>query len=214
MIHCCISFSTHLAVILACFYSCLASGVDVFCIRPNGVVAEKMELDISGALDDDKGFDENMSVKRKTWCKEDIVIPQTDLKCGKYLFIREKRKKSRWLLIDKEGNMLGYAEMYLFKTELEARKLLKNSFSSPTRLTLKNIWGKNGTCCVFRDMKEFPETLLYATRGNLGLSVRGPHEREVWDVKLAEAVLDFFLDRSTWVPVDEKEVAAAWERRK
>lgn len=63
-------------------------------------------------------------------------------------------------------------------------------------------------------MKESPKNLLYATRGNLGFSIRGPRDRDVWDIKLAESVLDFFLNRSSWIPADEKEVAVALERRK
>lgn len=201
-----------LTVIYLC--SCLAFADSIFRIEPGGIVPGKMELDICGEMDGDQGFNETVPVKRKTWSKEDIVIPQTDLKCGEYLFIREKRKNSRWLLIDKEGNMLGYAEMYLFETERKARKLLKNGLLSPNRMTLKEVWGKEGTCCIFKDMKEYSKNLLYATRGNLGLSIRGPRERDVWNLKLAECVLDFFLDRSTWVPADEKEVAAALTRRK
>jgi hypothetical protein len=201
-----------LTVIYLC--SCLAFADSIFRIEPGGIVPGKMELDICGEMDGDQGFNETVPVKRKTWSKEDIVIPQTDLKCGEYLFIREKRKNSRWLLIDKEGNILGYAEMYLFETERKARKFLKNGLLSPNRMTLKDVWGKEGTCCIFKDMKEYPKTLLYATRGNLGLSIRGPRERDIWNLKLAECVLNFFLDRSTWGPADEKEVAAALTRRK
>ena len=201
-------------VLLVAIYlcSCMAFGESVFRIKPGGVIAGEMELDICGGMDGDKGFDENVPMKRKTWSKEDIVIPQTDLKCGEYLLLRDGEKC--WVLRDKEGYMLGDVYVYLFKTERSARKLLKNSLLSPTRLTLKDRWGRDGTCGISIDMKEFPKSLLYATRGNLAFSADGPRDRDVWDAKLAETILDFFLDRTSWIPADEKEVAAALEKRK
>ena len=213
MIHCSISFFIHLAMIFACLYSCLASGEDVFCISPHGVAAEKMELDICGDMDGDKGFDENLPVKRKTWSKTDIVIPQTNLKCGEYLFLRGGQKDFHWWrLMDKEGNMLGYVHIYLFKTEREARKMLKNRKLSVISLKVKDVWGRDGTCGVFEDMETFPAMLLYAIRGNLGIAIGGPRERDVWDVKLAESIFDFFLDRTSWIPMDEKDLAVALKK--
>ena len=194
------------------FFSCMAFGEPVWRIGPDGAVVIEMELDILGEKDGDKGFDENVPVKRKTWSREDIVIPQTNLKCGKYLFLRDG--PDCWVLRDKAGNLLGYVYMYLFKTEQEARNLLKSDLASPTPLTLKDVWGKDGVCCVFQEIEKNSQSFLYATRGNLAFSARGPRDRDVWDVKLAESVLDFFLDPSTWVSADKKEVAAALARRK
>ena len=195
-----------------CFCSCMAFGEPVWRIGPDGAVVIEVELDILGEKDGDKGFDENVPVKRKTWSREDIVIPQTDLKCREYLFLRDG--PDCWVLMDKEGTRQGDVCVYLYKTEREARKFLKNGLLSPNRMTLKDVWGREGTCCIFHEKKDIPPTLLYATRGNLAFSIGGPYNRDVWDVQLAESVLDFFLDPSTWVPADKKEVAAALARRK
>ncbi len=88
MIHCSISFFIHLAMIFACLYSCLASGEDVFCISPNGVAAEKMELDICGDMDGDKGFDENLLVE----CNSDL---KTKFPAGTIFKISVKPKKTK-----------------------------------------------------------------------------------------------------------------------
>lgn len=119
----------------------MAFGESVFRIKPGGVIAGEMELDICWEMDGDKGFDENSPVKRRTCSKEDTVIPQTDLKCGEYLFLRDGAEC--WVLRDKEGYKLGNMYIYLFKTERSARKLLKNSLLSPTLLTLKDVWGRD-----------------------------------------------------------------------
>lgn len=195
-----------------CFCSCMAFGEPVWRIGPDGAVMVEMELDILGEKDGDKGFDENVPVKRKIWSRKDIVIPQTDLKCGEYLFLRDG--KNRWVLMDKEGARQGDVCMYLYQTEREARKFLKNGLLSPNRMTLKDVWGREGTCCIFHEKKDVPHPFLYAMRGNLAFSVGGPYNRDVWNVKLAESILDFFLDKTSWIPADEKEVAAALTRRK
>ncbi len=63
--------------------------------------------------------------------------------------------------MDKEGNMLGYVHIYLFKTEREARKMLKNRKLSVISLKVKDVWGRDGTCGVFEDMETFPAMLFY-----------------------------------------------------
>ena len=126
-----------------------------------------MELDICGDMDGDKGFDENLPVKRKTWSKTDIVIPQTNLKCGEYLFLRGGQKRFSLVEVDGQGReyAFGYVHIYLFKTEREARKMLKNRKLSVISLKVKDVWGRDGTCGVFEDMETFQAMLLYAIRG-------------------------------------------------
>ena len=82
-------------ILLIAIYLCpfIAFASPVFHIETGGIVTREIKLDICGEMDGDEGFDENVPVKRKTWCKEDVVIPQTDLNVGN-IYLLEKNERN------------------------------------------------------------------------------------------------------------------------
>ena len=184
----------------------IAMGVHVYEFRPTEV-AER-DIPVWGDVLENEKF---LPVQEgKKFKKSDLFIPGENIKCGDGFLMHTLDGRSLdWVLLNKNGEEVLIVSVYLFDSEFDARSGLVSQFCEYCDLRIGERWGKeetspSGTWYVCRMAQGKKGNLLFASRGNFGISFIIRSSDDKITLQMVECLFEVFLDKAKHIKAGEE----------
>ena len=193
-------------VILLWMYCSIAMGVHVYEFSPKEVVERDIPV-CEDVLKNEQFFPVQEGKKFK---RSDLFIPEENIKCGDgFLMHTLDGRTLDWVLLNKNGEEILRASVYLFDSEFDARSGLVAQFCEYCSFIVGKKWGRErtspaGTWYVTHIVQGKEENLVFASRGNFGMSFIIRNSNTKATLPTIECLFNVFLDKAKHIKGGEE----------